>query len=183
MTLRNSPRVALVTGAAAGLGKAFAERLAQDGNDLILVDVCDTDITAELVQQHGCTALQVRCDVTDEAQVTDLVATARARFESVDILVSNAGIYPKADIAELTLAEWKRVVAVNVEGAFLITRAFLPPFPMWPAFPALEYYGGSAPSQPGRPTAGPAPRPALAARSPRAAPGRFPCSLTDRSTK
>lgn len=126
MTNSTAPRVALITGAATGLGQAFGQRLAQDGCDIVLADVDDAKDTVAQVEQAGRRALAVQCDVTDEDAVARLAQAATDTFGQVDIVVSNAGIYPNADLADLTLAQWRRVFAVNVEGAFLITRAFLP---------------------------------------------------------
>jgi len=126
MTDEHPRRVALVTGAAAGLGRAFAQRLARDGADVVIADVSDAEQTVRLVEAEGRRALAVRCDVTDEAQVGELAVAAGETFGQVDIVVNNAGIYPNADFATMTLAEWRRVFAVNVDGAFLVTRAFLP---------------------------------------------------------
>jgi len=126
MDEKRERRVALVTGAATGLGRAFAQRLARDGADVVLADVQDAAESARLVEAEGARALPVRCDITDETQVGELAATVEGQFGPVDVLVNNAGIYPNADLATLTLEQWRRVFSVNVEGAFLITRAFLP---------------------------------------------------------
>lgn len=122
----SAARVALVTGAASGLGRAFAERLAADGADLVLADVQDMSQVVAAVEEAGRRALPVRCDLTDEDQVAALGRAAQAEFGAVDILVSNAGIYPNATLEELTLTQWRRVFAVNVEASFLVTREFLP---------------------------------------------------------
>lgn len=122
----NRRRVALVTGGATGLGQAFAQRLARDGSDVIIADLNDAGETVQLVENAGRKALAVRCDITDEDQVSRLASATDSAFGRVDILVSNAGIYPNAALATMTLAEWRKVFSVNVDGAFLVTRAFLP---------------------------------------------------------
>jgi NAD(P)-dependent dehydrogenase (short-subunit alcohol dehydrogenase family) len=127
MTTTTERRVALITGAAVGLGQAFAARLAADGLDVVVADVNDGEETLELVQRAGGRGLAVRCDITDEEQVASLAVNVERTFGAVDVLVNNAGIFPKGDLARITLAEWRRVFAVNVEGAFLVTREFLPP--------------------------------------------------------
>lgn len=122
----NSARVAFITGGATGLGQAFAQRLAHDGMDVVIADVNDASETVQLVEEEGRHGLAVRCDVTDQEQVAAAVSAAEFAFGQVDILVSNAGIYPNASLPELTLADWRRVFAVNVDGAFLVTKALLP---------------------------------------------------------
>jgi len=126
MTTARTRRVALVTGGAAGLGQAFAVRLARDGADLVIADIDDASGTVALVEKEGRRGVFVRCDVTSEQAVTALGAAAHDAFGHVDIVVNNAGIYPNAELAALSLAEWRLVFAVNVDGAFLVTRTFLP---------------------------------------------------------
>ncbi|WP_134765166.1 SDR family oxidoreductase [Nocardioides sp. 1609] len=122
----NRRRVALVTGAAAGLGQAFAQRLAVDGHDIVAVDLRGSSETVAQVEAAGRRCLAIECDITDEDAVTRMNETVLSEFDGVDVLVNNAGIYPKGDLATLELADWRKVFAVNVEGAFLVTRAILP---------------------------------------------------------
>jgi len=126
MNKTNSARVAFITGGATGLGQAFAQRLARDGVDVVIADVNDATETVRLVEKQGRRGLAIRCDVTDEEQVSRAATAAEDAFGQVDILVSNAGIYPNATLDSLSLADWRRVFAVNVDGAFLVTRALLP---------------------------------------------------------
>jgi (S)-1-phenylethanol dehydrogenase len=127
MTTASPRRIALITGGAAGLGQAFAARLARDGADIVIADLQDAGETVALVEKEGRRGLFVHCDVTSEQDVTALGEAANEAFGHVDILVSNAGIYPNAELATLSLADWRHVFAVNVDGAFLVTRTFLPP--------------------------------------------------------
>lgn len=118
-------RVALVTGAAGGIGRAYALRLAAGGAALVVADIADPAETVSMIEAAGGRALGAICDVSDEQSVAALVETAEA-FGGVDILVNNAGIYPFKPIAELTFAEWRRVMSVNLDSTFLMTAAFLP---------------------------------------------------------
>lgn len=128
-------RVALVTGAARGLGLAIATRLARDGHPVVLSDLADdVEAAAARLQADGHAARALRLDVADEAAVSALpqrLAALGPAWAQPAILVNNAGISPKTDgrkrdVAEMPTAEWQRVLAVNLTGAFLVTRACLP---------------------------------------------------------
>jgi len=120
-------RVALVTGAASGIGKAIARRFAQAGARVVIADV-GLDAATATSREIGSEkqALAVAMDVTDEAQVNDGVARAVAAFGGVDVLVSNAGIQIVHPLEEFSYAEWKKMMAIHLDGAFLTTRACLP---------------------------------------------------------
>ena len=118
---------AIVTGAASGIGKAIAELLAKEGASVAIADLNQdaAEATAAAIRQAGGKAMGVAMDVTDEAAViagTDRVAQA---FGGVDILVSNAGIQIVNPIENYAYADWKKMMAIHVDGAFLTTRAAL----------------------------------------------------------
>ena len=119
-------KIALVTGAAGGLGQAFAQRLAQDGAHVVLVDIKPCDDTAAMVEAAGREAMAVVCDITSEDSVGYLATEVDARFGRCDILVNNAGIYPIQPFEQITFADWRRVMALNLDAVFLMTRAFAP---------------------------------------------------------
>jgi NAD(P)-dependent dehydrogenase (short-subunit alcohol dehydrogenase family) len=119
-------KIALVTGAAGGLGQAFAQRLAQDGAHLVLVDIKPCDDTAAMVETAGREAMPVVCDITMEESVGYLATEVDARFGRCDILVNNAGIYPIQPFEQITLADWRRVMALNLDAVFIMSRAFAP---------------------------------------------------------
>ena len=119
-------RVAVVTGAAQGLGQAFAVRLAADGRDVVLADLQDCAQTVDLVEAAGAKAVAVRCDVADAADVGDLARTVESRLGRVDILVNNAGIYPLQQFTDMGFDDWRRVMSVNVDSMFLVTSALVP---------------------------------------------------------
>lgn len=107
-------RIAVVTGGAKGIGRAVAERLAQDGLTPVVWDV---------VPGTGETPF-IACDVTDEAAVAEALAQTQARHGPIAVLVNNAGLTgPSTTVAETPLAQWQRVQAVNLTGTFLCSRA------------------------------------------------------------
>jgi NAD(P)-dependent dehydrogenase (short-subunit alcohol dehydrogenase family) len=119
-------KIALVTGAAGGLGQAFAQRLAQDGAHVVLVDIKPCDETAALVEAAGREAMPVICDITSEDSVNYLATEVGMRFDRCDILVNNAGIYPIQPFDQVTFADWRRVMALNLDAVFLMSKAFAP---------------------------------------------------------
>ena len=121
-------KVAIVTGAASGLGKAIAVRYAREGAKVALADINKqaVDGVASEIKAAGGEAIGIAMDVTSEDDVNSGVAATAAAFGGVDILVSNAGIQIVHPLEEFSFAEWKRVLAVHVDGAFLTTRACLP---------------------------------------------------------
>jgi NAD(P)-dependent dehydrogenase (short-subunit alcohol dehydrogenase family) len=121
-------KVALVTGAAAGIGQATAERLAAEGASLACVDLSAEGLedTVKRCAAHGGSALPLRCDVSDPAQVDAAVRACVARFERLDVLVNVAGILSLDHSHELSLERWNQVLAVNLTGTFLFCRAALP---------------------------------------------------------
>lgn len=124
-----SGRVAVVTGAAGGIGRAVALAAAAAGARVVVADVQPEagEATAQAVRQGGGEAIFVACDVSDAAEVSDLVGAALARFGRLDVLVSNAGIGGEAMPAhELSVEDWDRVMAVNLRGPFLCAKYALP---------------------------------------------------------
>lgn len=119
-------KVAVITGAAAGIGQAYARRLAEDGADVVVADIGDGTETAELVRAAGRSASVVRCDVTSEVDVAALAGRVEAEFGRCDILVNNAGVMPMGPFEQVDFAAWRRVQSINLDGMFLTCRAFLP---------------------------------------------------------
>jgi NAD(P)-dependent dehydrogenase (short-subunit alcohol dehydrogenase family) len=114
-------RVALVTGAASGIGRATAERLAVEGAVVAVTDVQDEagEEAASAIRTDGGNALYVHLDVTDEAGWRRAVEQTLAEHDRLDILVNNAGLGDLATIEETTLAEWERTIAIDQTGVFL----------------------------------------------------------------
>jgi len=120
-------RVALVTGAAGGIGAAIATAMAAEGARVVIADVKDGRSTVAAIETAGGQALFVACDVADPAQVDAAVAAAVAAYGGLDVLVNDAGISGGSALAhELDVDTWLRTVAVNLTGPFLCVRAAMP---------------------------------------------------------
>src|ERR1700732_2345025 len=120
-------RVAVITGASRGLGKAMALALAEDGARLALVGRDETQLaaTADAVRRHGAEAEVFRADIADENQVRSLEQAVLARLGRVDILINNAGINIRKRMVDFTLDEWNSILGTNLTGVFLMCRAFV----------------------------------------------------------
>ena len=121
-------QVAIITGAASGLGRAIARRFAQAGARVVVADLdgAAAAATAREIDDDPKRALGIAMDVTDERAVDSGVADVASRFGRIDVLVSNAGIQIVHPLEEFSYAEWKRMLAIHLDGAFLTTRACLP---------------------------------------------------------
>ena len=120
-------RVAIITGAASGIGKEIAQRLAAEGGTPVIadLDLKAAEATAAEIRSRKADAFAVAMNVTDEAQVEKGVADTVAKYGKVDILVSNAGIQIVRPLVEFPFADWKRLLSIHLDGAFLTTRACL----------------------------------------------------------
>ena len=116
---------ALVTGASSGIGRAIALSLGDAGADVVINYVSDEDKAeglAEQIRGKGSRALALRADVSDETQVHAMFGSMLNELGTIDILVNNAGLQQDAPFHELTLAQWNKVLAVNLTGQFLCAR-------------------------------------------------------------
>jgi NAD(P)-dependent dehydrogenase (short-subunit alcohol dehydrogenase family) len=116
--------VAVVTGAAQGIGRRVAEALAEEEYALALVDLREPTDTLASVRARGADALDIACDVSADADVTAAADAVRERFGRVDVLVNNAGISWIAPAEDTAPEDWRRVLDVNLTGPFLLCRAF-----------------------------------------------------------
>ncbi|MBS1677444.1 MAG: SDR family oxidoreductase [Actinobacteria bacterium] len=119
-------RVAVVTGGARGLGRAFAERLARDGARVVVADLEPAAETVAAIVGGGGEAIAEACDVRSEEGVEGLRRATEERFGRCDILVNNAGIVRNVPWSELDLEGWRETLAVNLDGMFLTCKAFTP---------------------------------------------------------
>jgi 3-hydroxybutyrate dehydrogenase len=126
--MRLKDKTAIITGAASGIGKDIALVFAREGASVAIADLnlVAADAVAAEIRAGGGKAMGVAMDVTDETAVSDGVAAVAAAFGGIDILVSNAGIQIVHPIEEFSYADWKKMLAIHVDGAFLTTRACLP---------------------------------------------------------
>ena len=118
-------KVAFITGAASGLGKEIAREYAREGARIAIADLNKqaADAAAAEIEKSGSKAIGVAVDVTDEAQVDAAVQATVKAFGTIDILISNAGIQIVHPVEEFSFAEWKKMLAIHLDGAFLTTRA------------------------------------------------------------
>ena len=117
-------KIALVTGSAQGLGKEIASSLAQNGCSLVLADIIYPEETAKQIEEIGSRSISVQADISDEAEVKNLVKKAISEYKKVDILVNNAGISQLGYTAteDLPIEEWDKIIAVNLRGTFLCCK-------------------------------------------------------------
>lgn len=123
MSLKN--KVALITGAASGIGRECALKLASQGATIVIADLnqAAADKVAEEIKQAGGKAMGVVMDVTDEAAVNAGTDLAAQTFGGIDILVANAGIQIVHPIEDFPFADWKKIIAIHLDGSFLTTKA------------------------------------------------------------
>ena len=122
-------RVAIVTGAAQGIGAAYAKRFAEEGAKVAICDVLDCTNVVNTIAQSGGEAFGMEVDVSDEAQVAGLVARTVETFGRVDVMVPNAAIFAalsRRSFLDIGVEEWDRVMAVNVRGVFVCIKAVVP---------------------------------------------------------
>ena len=122
-------KVAIVTGAASGIGPAYAQGLAAEGAKVMIADVEPGDATVRAIKEAGGEAMSRLCDVSDEAQVTALIRDTEKAFGGVHILVNNAAVFARyvaVPLEQISAGDWERAFAVNVRGSYLCVKAALP---------------------------------------------------------
>jgi NAD(P)-dependent dehydrogenase (short-subunit alcohol dehydrogenase family) len=130
-------KVAMVTGGACGIGAACARTLAREGAKVAVTDLDDSngETLVTEIRQAGGDAIYLHQDVTDEGRWPEVVGAVERQFKRVDVMVANAGIAIRVPIVDMTLADWRRQQAVNVEGVFLAVKY---------AVPAMRRSGGGS---------------------------------------
>jgi 3-hydroxybutyrate dehydrogenase len=125
--MRLNDKVVVITGAASGIGKEIALVFAREGAKIAIVDLDQkaADATAREIDPSGKRAIGVAMDVADEAQVEAGIGKVIKTFDAIDVLISNAGIQIVAPLVEFDFAKWKKLLAIQLDGAFLTTRAAL----------------------------------------------------------
>jgi NAD(P)-dependent dehydrogenase (short-subunit alcohol dehydrogenase family) len=123
MTNRLAGKTAVISGAASGIGQASAVRLAEDGAQIVIADRAKADATLQMIAGVGGKATAVVCDISNPASVAALKEHVEKGGGRCDILVNNAGIYPMQPFDEITFEDWRRVLSVNLDSLFLMTKA------------------------------------------------------------
>ena len=118
-------KVAVVTGAASGIGKEIARAFQREGAKVVIADLNQAGADAAAAELGGNDAIGIAMDVTSEAEVDAGMAMAVSAFGRIDVLVSNAGIQIVAPLEDFDFAKWKQMLAIHLDGAFLTTRAAL----------------------------------------------------------
>ncbi|MFY9672996.1 MAG: SDR family oxidoreductase [Terriglobales bacterium] len=124
-----SRKVVLVTGAAKRLGRAIALAAAENGADVAITyrnSASEARTVLQRLAAHGIEALALRCDITDEMNVREMVKEVVGTFGGLDVLVNNAANYETAEFEKLTVAQWDAIFASNTRGPFLVSREALP---------------------------------------------------------
>jgi NAD(P)-dependent dehydrogenase (short-subunit alcohol dehydrogenase family) len=122
-------KVAIVTGGARAIGRAYAIRFAQEGAKVVIADILDGGGSVDAVKKAGGQALYIQTDVTSEESTKEMARETHERFGRIDILVNNAAVFAelsKRPFYEIPVEEWDRVMAVNLKGPFLCARAVYP---------------------------------------------------------
>jgi NAD(P)-dependent dehydrogenase (short-subunit alcohol dehydrogenase family) len=126
MAKGHKDKIAVITGAAGGIGQAFAKRLAEDGVHVAIADLQDAAATVKMVEAAGRKAIAIKCDVSEPQAVTTMANAVKKEFGHADIVVNCCGIFPQKNFIDMTFDDWRKVMAVNLDSAFLVSSAFAP---------------------------------------------------------
>ena len=120
-----SGKVAIVTGAARGIGESIAVELAKSGANVVVSDIIPGESTAKKVKALGRKSIYIRADVSNEKEVINLINETMRKFGKIDILVNNAGIYKYAPTTSFSLEDWEKTIHIDLRGVFLCSREAL----------------------------------------------------------
>jgi 2-deoxy-D-gluconate 3-dehydrogenase len=124
-SFRLNGKVAIVTGAARGLGQGMALALAEAGADIVAVDVLATDDTQKQIEALGRKCLGIAADLSERKSIPRIIAEARKVFATLDILVNCAGVIKRAEFQDFPEADWDLVMKINIDAVFLLSQAFV----------------------------------------------------------
>jgi NAD(P)-dependent dehydrogenase (short-subunit alcohol dehydrogenase family) len=124
VTKRHQGKTVVISGAASGIGQASAIRLAEEGAQIVIADRDKAEKTLAQIADAGGKATAVQCDISHPASVAKLKEAVEKNSGHCDILVNNAGIYPMQSFDDITFEDWRRVLSVNLDSMFLMTKAF-----------------------------------------------------------
>lgn len=119
-------KTAVVTGGANGIGRAFVRRLAQEGANVVIADIADGAQSLREAEAFGVAGRAIRCDMADPESIAAMGAEVAGDLGGCDILVHNAGIYPPQMFEDITFADWRRVMTINLDSMFHLTKAVVP---------------------------------------------------------
>jgi len=119
-------KIAIVTGGAAGIGRAIAERFAAEGAEIAIADLVVPTETEAAITALGRRVMSLQVDISQPADVAKFQEAVAAKFGHADILINCAGIYPLKAFDDITYEDWKRIFAINVDSQFLMAKAFVP---------------------------------------------------------
>lgn len=126
---RLKDKVAVVTGAAQGIGETYAKAMAAEGAKVVVSDIADTDRVVKEIQSAGGTAMGVSADVTNDDSLAAMVEATEAELGNIEVLISNAALFTAlrlTPIMQMSNEDWDRVMTVNVRGTFQSTKAVVP---------------------------------------------------------
>ena len=125
---RIQDRVAIITGAAQGIGATYAKAMAKEGATVVIADLDDGESVTSQIRADGGEAINITTDVSDETSVENLVSDTVDRYGRIDILVANAAIFGKLEakpFTEISVEDWDNLMAVNVRGVFICAKAVI----------------------------------------------------------
>lgn len=126
MQKRHENKVVLITGGAAGIGRAYAMRVAEDGAKVIVLDRIAADEVVDEIRDSGGDVSAYRCDIGHADEIERISREILAAHHRCDVLVNNAGIFPSCSFEELTLEQWRQMMAINLDSNFLLAKQFVP---------------------------------------------------------
>jgi len=126
--MKLSGKVAVITGAGSGIGRATALLFAHKGAKVAVADISSErgNETLEMIRDNGCEGMFVKLDVTKAAEIEDIVKKVMTRYKKIDVLVNNAGLYGNGTILTTTEEQWDRIIEVNLKGVFLCSKMVIP---------------------------------------------------------